>query len=83
MQGFEFLDKNAFFNFARDPELTQDAFNIQKTLIQHPRRAEMVKASNEAFLSNPEFMKLYNEKYLPDFPTIEELNACPQGMRCC
>lgn len=79
MQGFEFLDKEAFFNFAANPELTQDAFKVQTTLVKHPNRSKMIQWSEKAILNNPEFMDMYHRKYLPTFPTLEQLDACPQG----
>lgn len=79
MHGFEFLNQEALFNFASNPQLTQDAFNIQTTLVKHPRRSEMIQWSDKACLENAEFMDLYNRQYLPDFPTLEELQACPEN----
>jgi ubiquinone biosynthesis protein COQ4 len=79
MSTFDFLDSGAFFKFAANTELTQEAFNIQSTFIKHPRRAEMIQWSDKAALADADFMELYNRKYIPDFPSIEELGDCPAG----
>lgn len=79
MQQFEFLDTDAYLNFASDPERTDQTFKIQQTLVKHPNRNEMIKWTSKACLENPEFMELYNKKYIPEFPTIEELQSCPEG----
>jgi len=78
MRSLDFLDVESFLKFAEDPDRTQDAFNIQKKLLSHPNRAELIQWSTKV-LQNPDFQELYNKKYLPKFPTIEELNSMPKN----
>ncbi len=74
---FEYLNLESFLTFASNAEATQDAFNIQQLLVQHPNRAQMVQWSRQACLNDPDFMEMYHNKYLPPFPSHEELLAMP------
>lgn len=78
MRSLDFLDVESYLKFAEDPNRTQDAFNIQKKFLEHPNRAAMVQWSAKA-TQNPDFQELYNKKYLPKFPTIEELSDMPKN----
>lgn len=79
MDSFAYLDLKSFMGFATNAESTQDAFNVQQLLVKHPNRAEMVQWSLKAIQEDPEFMAMYRAKYLPKFPTHEELLAMPEN----
>jgi ubiquinone biosynthesis protein COQ4 len=73
------LKLDAFINWAIDQEDTQEVFKIQQSLIEAPNRTEMIEVLRNTVMKNSEFMKLYEEKFNPPFPTISELEACPEG----
>ncbi|CAN5662951.1 hypothetical protein BH10BDE1_BH10BDE1_15380 [soil metagenome] len=76
---FPNLNVGAFLKFAADPEDTSAVFDIQKALVQSPRRNEMIQKTYEIASNTPEFVGLFNEKYIPPFPTNEELMGYAEG----
>jgi ubiquinone biosynthesis protein Coq4 len=76
---FPSLNVDAFLRFAANPQDTNAILGVQKTLVQAPNRNEMIKKTYEIVSTTPEFVALFNEKYIPPFPTNEELMAYPDG----
>lgn len=79
MESIPGLMTESFFEFAKNPQNTQAILDIQKGLITAPNRAEMVQWVLKSILDNREFMKLFEKKYIPRFPSNEELAATPEG----
>jgi len=75
----EGLNLQALINYSIDPSLTQEIVNVQETLLKCPRRPEMVQWTSKSCLADAHFMKLFENKYIPEIPTIEELKKCPAG----
>ena len=67
------LNITSFLRYVEDPDRLDDAFRIQDTLRESPKRAEMVSHLFAAARSDHFFMELYREKYLPVYPTTEAL----------
>ncbi len=75
----EHFDVKAFTKFAADPQDTASVFDIQKGLLASPRRAEMVAHIQQILATDENFIQLYNERYIPKFPTTAELAEYPEG----
>lgn len=75
----ENLDLESFIKFTLDPFDTQAVINMQKMLVTSPRRPEMIKHVQEIISADKDFVQLYNEKYIPQFPTTAQLSAYPEG----
>jgi ubiquinone biosynthesis protein COQ4 len=73
------LNLHGYLSFAKNPYDTQAILDVQKTLLGHPNRAEMVQWVIKSIESSPEFMARFQERYIPRFPTMQELEACPEG----
>lgn len=73
------FDLQAFMEFTTDPEKTQSILNVQKALVSAPNRAEMIQWAVKAIEDSPSFKALYEERYLPSFPTNDEFMKFPVG----
>ena len=79
MNSFDYLDLNSYMSFAKNPENTQDAFNIQQLMIKHPNRPQMVQWAQKHIMEDPQFLTLYKNKYLPAIPSLDQLLAMPEN----
>ncbi len=78
MYSIEGFDLDAFINFAVDPRNTQDVFKLQEAMVKSPLRSKQIEGAIKACTESASFMELYEKKYIPRFPTIEELQKCPK-----
>ena len=73
------LDLKSFLKFAINPTDTQAVFDIQASMLKAPNRSEMIASTVTALESSDTFMELYRQRYIPEFPTTEDLLAQPEG----
>jgi ubiquinone biosynthesis protein COQ4 len=73
------LDSAAFLRVCEDPARTADQFNLVKALATSPRFAELYAPQAAIAASEPAFLALFEERYIPRFPSLDELGACAEG----
>ena len=73
------LDLQALMEFTIDPEKTQSILSVQKGIVAAPNRGEMIQWTVKAIEESESFKALYNERYIPDFPSNEEFMKYPTG----
>ena len=77
MNQIQGLDVNSFFKFAADTFDTQANFDLQKELIKSPNRMQSLSYLMKSCQNSPEFLSLFNDKYMKRFPTTAELLDMP------
>lgn len=71
----------AFFRFVDNPERTEELFKMVEPQFQKPdySHSPVLRAMADHLQTQPEFMKLWQEKYLPALPRPSELKKFPEG----
>lgn len=72
------LDLESLLKFTIEPNDTQAILDVQKTMLLAPQRSRMITWTQDAVEKNENFMKLFNERYIPELPTNLELIDCPE-----
>lgn len=74
------FNKDAFLRFASNPLDTQATFDIYTGLKANEENFDhRSKRVDEICRTNKAFMKLFDDRYLPPFPTLDELEELPEG----
>lgn len=68
-----------FFAFVKDPTRTEYLFNIVNILLKDPHNLPVIEHLEKFYLENSTLKKMYEERWLPPVPTMDQLKACPAG----